>query len=296
MRKLLVLLLLAPCTLLAQVPDYVPTDGLVAWYPMNGNALDESGNGLNGNLNGPSLTEDRFGLQAALHFDGTNDHILIPHNDQLSFANNTVTLAMWVRIDALPAENKEFQTVMKVNGWGHTTVGYQAIIAWNAGTTLRAKNGSASLWKAAGTTVNWDFGTYAHICYTLADTLCSTFINGVLADSQVPDNTIIGTNQEPLILGWNNPLANTGASIAFSGDMDDVGFWNRALSEQEIQALFLNTEPLGGCTDSEACNFDPEASVDDSTCEYGCLYCGPGTHWDSTLAVCVADVPGAENR
>ena len=36
MRKLLVLLLLAPCALLAQVPDYVPTDGLVAYYPLDG--------------------------------------------------------------------------------------------------------------------------------------------------------------------------------------------------------------------------------------------------------------------
>ena len=32
----------------AQVPDYVPTEGLVAWYPFNGNANDESGNGYDG--------------------------------------------------------------------------------------------------------------------------------------------------------------------------------------------------------------------------------------------------------
>ena len=32
----------------AQVPDYVPTEGLVAWYPFNGNANDESGNGQHG--------------------------------------------------------------------------------------------------------------------------------------------------------------------------------------------------------------------------------------------------------
>ena len=50
MRIKLMTLSMALCCLclnsIAQnVPDYVPTDGLVAWYPFNGNANDESGNG-----------------------------------------------------------------------------------------------------------------------------------------------------------------------------------------------------------------------------------------------------------
>jgi len=36
-------------------------DGLVAYYPFNGNANDESGNGNNGTVNGATLTTDRFG-------------------------------------------------------------------------------------------------------------------------------------------------------------------------------------------------------------------------------------------
>ena len=43
------------------VPDYVPTDGLVAWYPFNGNANDESGNGNDGTVVGASATIDRDG-------------------------------------------------------------------------------------------------------------------------------------------------------------------------------------------------------------------------------------------
>ena len=35
--------------------------GLVAYYPFNGNANDESGNGNNGTVNGATLTADRFG-------------------------------------------------------------------------------------------------------------------------------------------------------------------------------------------------------------------------------------------
>ncbi len=43
-----------------QVPDYVPSDGLVAWYPFNGNANDESGNGNDGVPENVTLESDRY--------------------------------------------------------------------------------------------------------------------------------------------------------------------------------------------------------------------------------------------
>ena len=56
-------------------------EGLVAYYPFNGNANDESGNGYDGDTTGhaPTLTTDRFGNEnSAFHFDGINDYIEIP--------------------------------------------------------------------------------------------------------------------------------------------------------------------------------------------------------------------------
>ena len=48
-------------TLHAQVPNYVPTNGLVGYWPFNGNAIDESGNGNNGTLGNTISVSDRFG-------------------------------------------------------------------------------------------------------------------------------------------------------------------------------------------------------------------------------------------
>ena len=63
----------APLSSIAQVPTYVPTSGLVGWWPFNGNANDESGNGNNGTVNGATLTSDRFGeVNKAYSFDGSN--------------------------------------------------------------------------------------------------------------------------------------------------------------------------------------------------------------------------------
>ena len=46
---------------ISQIPNYVPTNGLVGWWPFTGNANDLSGNGYNGIVNGATLTTDRFG-------------------------------------------------------------------------------------------------------------------------------------------------------------------------------------------------------------------------------------------
>jgi hypothetical protein len=47
------------------LPAYLPSNGLVAWYPFNGNANDESGNGNDGTVNGAALTADRIPLTIA---------------------------------------------------------------------------------------------------------------------------------------------------------------------------------------------------------------------------------------
>ena len=63
MKKLLLLsVLLIAGSSFGQVPNYVPTNGLLGWWPFNGNANDESGNGNDGTVNGATLTTDRFGV------------------------------------------------------------------------------------------------------------------------------------------------------------------------------------------------------------------------------------------
>ena len=61
---------------LAQVPTYVPTIGLDAYYSFQSNANDVSGNGHNGSLVGPSLVSDINGVpNSAYSFNGISDFI-----------------------------------------------------------------------------------------------------------------------------------------------------------------------------------------------------------------------------
>ena len=80
---------------MAQVPSYVPTNGLVAYYPFDGNANDDSGNGNNGTVNGATLTTDRFGnANSAYSFDGQS-YIRVPHTNMLNFGTGDYSLSVW---------------------------------------------------------------------------------------------------------------------------------------------------------------------------------------------------------
>ena len=93
MKKLLLLpLLFISIISFGQVPNYVPTNGLVGYLPFNGNADDESGNGNNGTVNGATLTTDRFGnSNSAYDFDG-ND--LIDINSLFDYQERTTNI--WI--------------------------------------------------------------------------------------------------------------------------------------------------------------------------------------------------------
>lgn len=58
--------------------------GLVAYFPFNGNANDESGNGLNGLVHGATLTSDRFGKANSCYLFSENTDITIPNSQNLN--------------------------------------------------------------------------------------------------------------------------------------------------------------------------------------------------------------------
>jgi hypothetical protein len=93
MKKLFTLTFLSIFGLtFAQVPSYVPTNGLVGWWPFNGNANDESGNGNNGTVNGATLTTDRNGVaNSAYSFDGVNDYIDVGNANVLN--SNVISIS-----------------------------------------------------------------------------------------------------------------------------------------------------------------------------------------------------------
>ena len=97
MKKQLLTLLFAISTVISfsQVPSYVPTNGLVGYWPFNGNANDESGNSYNGNFVGAStLTTDRFGNSNKAFQAGTS-YVTCPSTVFQFGRNDNFSISIW---------------------------------------------------------------------------------------------------------------------------------------------------------------------------------------------------------
>ena len=304
--------LLLSVSLAAQVPSYVPTDGLVAWYPFNGNANDESGNGNNGSVSGASITSDRNGNQSAFHFNGNGNQVNIPYSSSLS-PTEEVSVAAWCRAETFEGKNL-------VSNGTHVNFYHRSYYLFgpDANGQCRFRLHAGTTEESIFTTTSFDLSEWVHVVGTYDGHSMRTYANGVL-EGELLKSGAINQHGNGTTIGSNIFYAYS--DYWFQGDIDDVGIWNRALTATEVQALYLSTPPQNGCTDASACNYDSEANLDDGSCipsgcmeEEACNYdaaaecegeacdysccpgpgcCGAGTHWDAALATCVVDVPDA---
>jgi hypothetical protein len=233
---------LAAATLAQTVPNYVPTNGLVGWWPFNGNANDESGNNNNGTVNGASLTTDRFGNNnRAYDFNGSSD-ITIPHNNALNFQiNNKISVSIWVKTNT----NQLYRSVMvqKISGVGNTQSGYDialdngGVISQRVSASLSLKNGSSGSWGyASDSTANFITNSWHNLIFVYDQNIGKCYVDGVLKNTIVGQSGVIGNNTNSLLFG---STINQGlTSKKFIGQLDDIGIWNRALTQQEITDLY----------------------------------------------------------
>ena len=95
----------------------LPTEGLVAYYPFNGNANDESGNGHDGTPNNgvDFSTEDRFGnTDKAIFVDGEDDYIGVPNSEELKLTQ--FSICAWIKYPTNNGINSMANILMKGNG------------------------------------------------------------------------------------------------------------------------------------------------------------------------------------
>lgn len=229
---------------LAQVPNYVPTNGLVGWWPFNGNANDESGNGNDGTVNGAILTEDRLGnANEAYSFDGVNDFIEVTSNPSLNL-NSAFTLQAWINLDSTTSQNPtiicreryEISTsyILAVN----SSLGREGLGINNdpEGMPLCPECNLELYNNTLLTTDEWQ-----QIVATWDGVTISLFRNGVLMNSGnglLPGDLLLDSEM-PLFFGkafFNN--INPSFTNFFFGSLDDMAIWNRALTPEEVQQLY----------------------------------------------------------
>jgi hypothetical protein len=236
----LMLLFLADFNFAQNVPAYVPTNGLVGWWPFSGNAIDSSGNGNNGTVNGATLSTDRNGeANKAYSFNGVNNHIRVPDNNSQSLdLTLNYTLSVWVLLDNnVSSPHIITKHIGNINNLGTYTyvlasanpnyfILQQATPNFNFSTqTTVPSNFQLNNWYNFSCTYNESSQTLIH------------YINGISADTIITNFDILNTTIDLLIGASFDGNINT-INYFWSGKLDDIGIWNRALTPCEIQNLY----------------------------------------------------------
>ena len=226
---------------IAQVPDFLPTDNLIGWWPFNGNANDESGNGNNGAVNGATLITDRFGATGkAYNFQGTNISVSMT---SLLHNNPVRSFSVWFYANGAQNGGRIYETTY-LNG-GIALYNNNILDAWYSNSQNEANVTNVN----TGELNKWHHLVYITNCNT---GLGQIYLDGVLTASR---NGAINTAPQ----NWQNKFMRFGIGASgesFNGRIDDIGIWSRVLTQTEITNLYNSCAPptVTGTTPLSRCD------------------------------------------
>jgi hypothetical protein len=212
-----------------------PTNGLVAYYPFNGNANDASGNGHNGTNQGAVLVTDRFGIaNAAYRFDGTSSFIDLSMNPPITGLQTTFSISGWMNAASLSAVRGLYY-----HRGNYADIGVRidkmtpaSIPTFNFVTLASSYGGQDNYFYSS---TQMPTNVWLSFAVTYDGATKNLYINGRL-DTSVAYSTA---------LNWNFNFAGEaiGGGFAqqaesFDGIIDDVRIYKRALSASEVQQLY----------------------------------------------------------
>ena len=201
----------------------VPQDGLIAYYPLNGNALDESGNEHNGTAHGSvQYVAGKIGQCASL--DGTDAYINVPDSDQLDVS--TFTISLWMKPASLPSIN--MYMVSK------TSTGQ------DDGVCLFLQNDGKLVlhWEVSNTDYNLtsneavEAGKWTHVVATYDGSVDRIYING-------SQDNIKNINKSPPKTDYPFQIGVAASQYRFfEGLIDEVRLYDYSLSNSEVHQLY----------------------------------------------------------
>jgi gliding motility-associated-like protein len=220
-------------------------NGLVACYPFNANAKDESGNGNNGTVNGAALTADRFGkANSAYNFNGSSYISVNP----AQFKNQSYSFATWVYLEDTPISENQYSLISV--GW--LTSDQNLILTTPSPAYARIGNGFSAWGYNNGTpgiSNNWTGITptkakWYHVVSTRDNTSIKLYVDGILIAN---NSTTTGTNATTPIYSLNsygtfgarqNSFISTIYTEFLKGSLDDIHIYSRAITAAEVKALY----------------------------------------------------------
>ena len=309
MNRFFTLLLAASClTAVGQVPDYVPTDGLIGWWPLDGNALDNGASSIDGIIYGATPGLDRWGdLTGAMRFQNIGDRIELGEiSGNIGSPNSALTISCWFKGEAFPNGSgsgpSSGQLVSAYYGPGPRQIRLEVVhgISNGPGDHLKyywrcPEENDEPVSAYEFSTSNWNhYVMIVDPSNSEIRIMLNGFVVEDLSATYSPENDYMGTETRTWMVGAYYPPVGI-YPHQFFGEIDDVGIWNRTLTLDEILEMYNAPAPFMGCNDASACNFNEAANTDDGSCHFNCQFCHDGTVWDEDLFKCIVANPADIN-
>jgi hypothetical protein len=216
------------------------TNGLVAYYPFNGNANDASGYGDNAFVNGATLAIDRYGNPSSCYSLLASNHASITNSGaHLPTGHSARTFALWIKPNYIyPVSGYGTESFF---GYGIGSRGLTAFLNHDPDTNvlyismISTSAESMSYWTSYQ---KWDFNIWHQIAYVIdTSSNLTIYVDSSLAVANTPA-TNVGFDIPKTSLNIGGFQANY-----FDGKLDDIRIYNRALSSNEVQQLYAIEAP-----------------------------------------------------
>jgi hypothetical protein len=230
MKTALVFVLLAFLNVSGIVFSQIPSNGLVCYYPFNGDANDISGNSNNGIVHGATLTSDRFGNpNSAYLFNGISDYILVENSE--AFPQTAISICFWLnREDIVPVGLENY--ISKE----HAFQTYEYPNSKLASGLYKGTPGTWSSYESTSMLQNNSDWVFYSFTFDNSTHMGNIYINGLL------DSTFIEQNQDAIVRVSSSPLyiGRNGSSDVYyiNGKLDDIRIYSCALNAEEVFSLY----------------------------------------------------------
>jgi CSLREA domain-containing protein len=200
--------------------------GLVSWWKAENNAYDSVGGNHGTPMNGTTYATGKVGQ--AFSFDGSGQYVFVPNSPSLNLATGH-TVAFWVKFGAYPVSGKYFFIANKFTNSAED----KGVSIDSSGRVGYGLYGTGTGLQSSGVLLP---AVWNHFVATYDGSAMRIYINGAL-DSSTPASGDVADSTGALYLGYNPGRASEGVEQPFNGLLDEVKWYNRALSATDVSKL-----------------------------------------------------------
>ncbi len=218
-------------------------DSLLLYYPFDGNAIDNSGNGYDGALSGATLTTDRNGnSNSAYHFDGVDDYIDWPNVSALK-PQLPISYSFWMKMDDISEPNAIVTSDFLQNDYHGT---HMLVRANTADMTLVYGTGGGCTGSACARSKIGSTSLSAGVWYHVVGVIRGANDMDIYIDCVNDGGSYGGSSNNPM--AYSTVAGSVGRKDShtfnppyyFHGSIDDLAYWNRALTQQDVEEICQN--------------------------------------------------------